>query len=111
MAGAEAAGQRRFRYLCFSRRPPYKRRARCGRSRDVSPQDKARGGHGLIASAPASGDDVGQQRILELGDEVFERQLPLLEALELDIVGRDLLREARNRLIEIAVLGLERRNS
>ncbi len=56
----------------------------------------------------ASGDDVGQQFRLELDDEILERELALLQALQVQMIGRHLFREPRNRLVEVAMLALER---
>jgi hypothetical protein len=65
------------------------------------------------ASAKASqlSDDIGQQRILEFGDEILKRELALLQPLQMQIVRRHLGREPINGFVEIAMLGLEGRDS
>lgn len=66
------------------------------------------------ASAKASqrsSDDIGQQRVLELGDEVFERELAFLQPLQVQIVRGHLWRKSVDGFVEIAMLGLESRDS
>jgi len=42
---------------------------------------------GAVVHGP-SGDDVGEQLVLDLGDAVLERQLLFLQPLDLQIVAR-----------------------
>jgi hypothetical protein len=53
-------------------------------------------------------DNVGEQLALEPGDLVLQRQLALLEALQLDRVERPALALSRDGLVELAVLALQR---
>jgi len=44
---------------------------------------------------------------LELGDQVLEHEFALLQALDLELVEGRLLADARDRVVEIAVLDLQ----
>src|ERR1700730_7290100 len=55
-----------------------------------------------------SGDDVGQQLALDLGDLVFEQQLSLLQPLQFELVDRSARGKTRDRLVEIAMFGFQR---
>ena len=52
----------------------------------------------------------GSSEFSSLSDEIFERELALLQPLQMQIVRRHLRREPVNGFIEIAVLGLEGRD-
>src|SRR5215469_10423319 len=60
----------------------------------------------LTAVCRLSGDDVGQQFALDLGDLVLEQELALFQPLQLELVDRRVLGEARDHLVEVAMLGL-----
>src|SRR4051812_4461490 len=51
-----------------------------------------------------SGDDVGDQFVLERGDLVLEPQLALLEPRRLELVDRTRAQQRRDRSVEIAML-------
>src|ERR1043166_1520477 len=57
------------------------------------------------SSAGASSDDVRQQFAFDLRDLVFQHQLALFEPLQLQLVEGGALGEARDHVVEIAVLG------
>ena len=61
----------------------------------------------LTRQRGASGDDVGQEFAFDLRDLVLERQLALLEALQLQLVERHALGDARDHVVEVAVLDRE----
>ena len=52
---------------------------------------------------PPSRVQVRNQLALEPGDLVLEHQLALLQALELQLVGLEVERQARDDLVEVAV--------
>jgi hypothetical protein len=55
----------------------------------------------------SSGNDIGDEPVLELGDEILEDKLPLLETLDLKLVERRLLGDPRNQFVKVAVLASE----
>src|SRR6266567_3696875 len=59
--------------------------------------------------AVRSGDDVGQELALDFRDLVLEQQLALLEPLELQLIERPMFGNARNHVVEVAVLDLQGR--
>ena len=67
----------------------------------AGPQDGPR-------DAAASGDDVGDPVALEMGDAVLERQLLLLQPLQLDLVAGALQRQLADALIQRAMRGPQR---
>src|SRR3954464_9007603 len=62
-----------------------------------------------VEESGASGDDVGRQLVLKVGDPILQGELALLEALDLQLIaGRHLL-QGVDRPVEVAVLLLEPR--
>src|SRR3954454_34637 len=62
-----------------------------------------------VEGSGASGDDVGRQLVLKVGDPILQGELALLEALDLQLIaGRHLL-QGVDRPVEVAVLLLEPR--
>src|SRR5437588_12610425 len=55
-----------------------------------------------------SGDNVGQQLALDLGDLVFEQQLSLFQPLQFELVDGSARGESRDHLVEVAVFSLPR---
>src|SRR5947207_3543926 len=55
-----------------------------------------------------SGDDVRQQLAFDLLDLVLQRQLAFLQPLQLKLVERAALDNARDHVIEVAVLSFQR---
>src|SRR3974377_2347989 len=53
-------------------------------------------------------DDVRQEFAFDLRDLVFQQQLAFLEALQLQLIEWGVLRKARDDVVEIAMLGLQR---
>jgi hypothetical protein len=53
------------------------------------------------------GDVVRNEPVLQPRDFVFQHQLPLLQALQLELVERALVGEARDHGVEIAMLAAE----
>src|ERR1700694_1912748 len=62
---------------------------------------------GSLPSGCRSGNDVRQQLAFDLLDLVLQRQLSFLEALQLKLVERAALDNARDHVIEVAVLGFQ----
>src|SRR5215475_3871138 len=54
-----------------------------------------------------SGDDIGNQLAFQLEDLVFQPELALLQALQLELVEGRLLHQALDHLVEVAVLALQ----
>jgi hypothetical protein len=52
-------------------------------------------------------DDVGQQKILDPGDLVTQMEFAFLQPLQLNLVERRLLADARDNVVEVAVLALQ----
>ena len=50
-------------------------------------------------------DDVGKQLALDLRDLVLKQQLAFLEALHLQLIERAVLDDARDHVVEVAMLG------
>src|SRR3954462_3127994 len=59
------------------------------------------------AARGRSRDDVGNQPRAQLGDLVFEEELALLQAAQLELVLRDVAGEPEDHVVEVAMLHLE----
>src|SRR6266513_291138 len=57
------------------------------------------------SSAGSSSDDIRQQFAFDLGDLVLQHQLAFFEPLQLQLVERAAFDDARDHVIEIAMLG------
>jgi hypothetical protein len=58
-----------------------------------------------------SGNDIGQQLIVDPDDLVFEMQFALFEPLQLQLVGDHLLGQSRNGCVQVAMLFLQHRQT
>src|SRR5262249_4917277 len=97
-AAAAAASTRRWTRRRRRSKPPT---ARCThRRKSARKGERAPIGAGL-------GDDIRQELVLDLRDEILEVQLALLQALQLDLIERLALRDPRDDVVEVAMLGLE----
>src|SRR5215210_1527879 len=54
-----------------------------------------------------SGDDVGGELVLEVGDAVLEDELALLQSLDLELVAGDHPQQRLDGAVEVAVLFLQ----
>ena len=68
-------------------------------------------GHSRLQAASELTPQAQRAAYDEQGYLVFQEKLALLQALQVQIVRRHLRGEAIDRLVEIAMLGLERRDS
>ena len=84
-------------------------RARC-RRRDVREvmsyltRETLQNGRANEAARRRSGDDVGKQLVLDLGDAVFEDELLLFQPLDEKLVSRRVAFKGHDFAIELAVL-------